>query len=448
MKTIKTLLFITAVLFAAACSSENLTPEVEYETLSINVSTVDTRTYMAENNPGMVLWNEADYIFVFDEETGTRHKFEHKTGGVFTCDEWPSGAVPSYALFNRDDDYTDQKVEGGAVYASVPATQTVTNPGSFAQKANTTVGKVTGSAGAYSVELKNICGLVKFTITDEITKVKIEATGGEMLAGWLNITETEGVFSWTSASDAHKSSAIELTTLLDSGTNSYAGTYYFCALPGLIENGIKVTMTLADNTTSILSSPNPMTVKRGEIVNLGQLNFNDGKPATKVINMPITTSQWKLACGKNESSEEIWTASSSTTAKTGPDPYTITLGGEIYTTELYGGLSSGASQTYYSDNSRYYMSGADSHILLPKIEGYEIVQVDITAAATKKYQLAFKKNDDSWGTVENLQVDEGLSHTYKVTDSHRSSAVNFYMRGKQKGAILSALSVTYQLIDE
>ncbi len=259
---------MTAVM--SGCVKES---SVDAGTLTITVSCAPrTRTYLSDHENGIVSWNSNDVLWVFDE-SGTAYKFTGPSSvGIvseFTCNDWPAGSVPQYALFNPK--YSKSRISGGLIRAQIPSEQSIIINKSFSKNANVAVGKVIVNDGAYSAEMKNICGLLKLVVKDDgIARISLSGNGGEKLSGTVMIDYNDGepVCSFETGA----SNEISLIPMVSSSTGEYRkGTYYICVPPQKFEKGISLNITDSDGLTAGIYSDSPLDLKRGKVVDLGSI---------------------------------------------------------------------------------------------------------------------------------------------------------------------------------
>ncbi len=323
MIMIKKLLTITILLSAVACMDEKLEnpasgQDTPTEILTICASADDdaeTRTFInyTERHPeGFIDWNSADYIYVFDNEGAelkNGHVFLHKKDGSgnivkgsFEC-EWPTGKTPGYALFNRINDNDPENVltinaaggikkgnnkdsHGHFIIAKVPDKQNIGNKNSFGGSCNVAAGKIESVDGQYSVKLMNVCGLVKFTLSEKPAKVTFKGNNNEIIAGSrIRICfNDDGTPYWKTVSNE---GSREIVMTANEGIWSETNEFYLCVLPpqqkdnsdgkyntaknsGIFTKGITVEVETASGVRYTKTSSNPLTITRNEVVDLGK----------------------------------------------------------------------------------------------------------------------------------------------------------------------------------
>ena len=153
---------------------------------------------------------------------------------------YPSSLSPSY------------NGEGGLLF-TIPGTQ----DGSF-EKANIAVAKNDDRAFAF----KNVCGLLKFTVAEDITAIKIHGANDEAVAGDVRVT-----FDGSGIPVAATVSALDEITI----ATPAAGTYYVCTLPLASLAGFDITVTTAGGD-EVIHSENILSMARGKIIDLNDLD--------------------------------------------------------------------------------------------------------------------------------------------------------------------------------
>ena len=271
MKT-KFITLSTLVLSLVALSSCNKadveTVEPQGQEVKFKVLSEETKTYLAS---GVTNWSNGDIIYVLDQEGKWYNSSKIEPGKVveaeFTFTNFP--ADPTYALFVGNDNSGSLGIEDGKVTANLISEQSISNNNSFGKNANLTIGEVVKvDETTYGASLKNVCGLLKFSVPAGITSVKIEGNNGEILSGVVYIDYNEGQPEWTA-----KEGVKEVTVIPRKSDENYtAGTYYACVLPQTFEEGITVTLTDVNGYTAQTKGSNPLALGRNKVVELPNLN--------------------------------------------------------------------------------------------------------------------------------------------------------------------------------
>ncbi len=436
MKRINFILSAAALFFVAACAEKepaiNTLVERAVETLTICASMeedADTKTVLDPNkNNGEVIWSNADYLYVFTKPTEaitkTRYVFSHKKNedgtiikGTFECKDWPIGAVPTYALFNRlsanaenPDELSDETIKIGYghaddnIIAKLRDEQKVRNGHSFAGDANIAVGEVKNVEGNYSVDLKNLCGLIKFTMNEKPASVTLSGNNGEMIAGGrLRISfNDDGTPFWRMVGSDPGSKSVTLIDNNNLWDSNNENQYYICILPpiaskegdayydsetntGVFTKGITLTVKTADGETYTRVGKSALSVTRNEVVDLGKISKEDAN--TLVLDLPMTSealpSDFPVAIGAS---------------KIGPKSYDFTINGETYSFEFNAdgrktedgtptNNSATAGKTGFAYNTKYnyYSLGYTyGYIKFPAIDGMRLFSVSVFVANATK----------------------------------------------------------------
>ncbi len=257
MKRIYTLVMAGAAILAASCAKENIQSEneggktVEYVDLQLSSllegqSSPSTKTSV--NSDGKVSWTEGNQISVFDNSDSAE---SHNNCFKFTGDSKFSGNVPEdatefYALYpySADASFTD-----GAISTTLPADQ-IAATGTFADNVAVMAGKVNGN----SINFKNICSHIKFTLAEGITDVKSITLMGncsEALCGKFSVSFTDGE---PSVKVSEPETYVRLYNA--DGSALAPGAYYFTVLPVEFSKGFTVILTKTNNGSQKAKSIN------------------------------------------------------------------------------------------------------------------------------------------------------------------------------------------------
>ena len=205
-------------------------------------------------------WNSGDRILVL------------WSGGFNYASASSAGARAEFSTeVNESDNYwavypssIDATVHSGALSLTIPDSQR----GEF-DKVNIAV--ASAAAGNTELVFRNLCGLGSFTLgRSDIAKVVFKGLDGETLAGTATLDiGSDGVPAVASAS----TSVDSITVVPASGSSFAAGTYYFAAIPGALDNGVSFTLTTAGGGTILgRAIPAADELKRSEIRSFGTLD--------------------------------------------------------------------------------------------------------------------------------------------------------------------------------
>ncbi len=252
---------------------------------------------------------------------------------AFECTSWPKGLKPAYALFNRlSDDATAAETyntnnlrityghatHGDNIVATLRDEQYTVHANSFGGNVNLAAGKIVEGEDGFTVELKNLCGLLSFTLSEKPKSIVLKGNNNEIIAGGkpgnysnrIRICFNEdGTPYWkTISSDGAK----QITLTAADNVWSAENKYYFCVLPprvgtadddanynpatnsGTFTKGITITVETADGETYTKTGKSALTLTRNEVVDLGNISKeNADKPeelpeGALVLDLPMT----------------------------------------------------------------------------------------------------------------------------------------------------------------
>lgn len=159
--------------------------------------------------------------------------------------------------------------------------------GSFDPNAHFAAGYVSSKNGVPTLVLKNLCTLVKFRMdgdqAENVTKVVFSGQGNESLAAKsFSVTfSPDAVDGATFSDQAESSTSIRL--LAPEGGFEPQTDYFFVALPGELQSGIKLEFILEGGSSITKTSTTAATLKPNYILNLGKITV--GKlPDAKITN--------------------------------------------------------------------------------------------------------------------------------------------------------------------
>lgn len=271
---------LAGVILATSCSNEannDNEPVVQQPVQLVfqgmqSDGSADTRSYL---NGGQVYWHENDRINVFSR--GVSYPFVTKEEGQYAyfvgvvLDE----DIHYYGLFPYDE---------SATYNSATYTYTTTFPAeqtavanSFAKDANITVAHTNNDDMTF--HFKNVCGLIKFTITSAetslpFTKAVLSGLSSENIAGAMSI-----VYDYTAAvSLTNPGVAVtggnSITLYAPSGTTFEKDTdYYFVVPPTEFTNGYKITFSNDDDSITKEHTVAASEVQRSKILDAGSYTY-------------------------------------------------------------------------------------------------------------------------------------------------------------------------------
>lgn len=260
MRTRVFLLAALAVAATACVKEQMVSPEVNGETVVYTASfeeNVESKTTLVTGNK--VEWNAGDEIVFFDNATAIKAVTEN------------GGAKASFVLeglksSTRHALYPYSAVayfSSSAITVSLPNVQTGVN-GSFADDLNLAVAKADGA----NLDFKNVCGLIKFTITQEnVSCVKFAANGSTGLSGRISIKfDSNDLPAQLTLRDTN-----DELTLYPEGETFEPGTYYFVSLPTEF-SGFTMSFQKKDLSVASRVGVNAGKIERNRVLNLGEVD--------------------------------------------------------------------------------------------------------------------------------------------------------------------------------
>lgn len=210
----------------------------------------------ALGSAGVVSWCDGDQISVFGE--GTNNLFTLSSIEADGSAKFNGSASGStlYALYPYNADATISSA--GVITTNLPADQTGIKD-SFAPGLNISVGTTTTD----EFLMRNVCGLVAFTITrSDITSVTLSSNGKEFLTGEVAITlDGSGIPSYS------VTNGTRYVTIHPEGSAFEAGTYYAVVLPNTYAGGWRMTFTTASQAGTVKTSADA-SVQRSHILDV------------------------------------------------------------------------------------------------------------------------------------------------------------------------------------
>ena len=183
----------------------------------------------------------------------------------------------------------------------------------------------------------NACGLIKFTIPENLTnvvKVAFRGNSGEKLAGRLGIKYSEGdyVSVWVNESYTDQESMFTLTlTNADGSALKAGGTYYLVSAPSKLEKGFTVAMYTSDGKRYAKSTVNENEIHRSKVMNLGTLDFNKVSPMYENVYFISEAAGWSFQ----------------SMIKSPMDPFTFRYGGYVGDGQFKFGTAEGEWENNY-----------------------------------------------------------------------------------------------------
>ena len=412
--------FALSLVALSSCNKADVeTVEPQGQEVKFKVFSEETKTFLSS---GITNWSSNDIIYVLDQEGKWYNSSKLASGTVveaeFTFPAFP--ANPTYALFVGASNSETLGIEDGQVTANLISEQSISNNNSFGKNANLTIGEVVKvDETTYGASLKNVCGLLKFSVPAGITSVKIEGNNGEILSGVVYIDYNEGQPEWTA-----KEGVNEVTVIpRKSGENYTAGTYYACVLPQTFEEGITVTLTDVNGYTAETKGANPLALGRNKVIELPDLNRPEApQQEPTVLEFDFTNATYPDGFSAVENTEYDFDFKSSD--------------GDVYR------FNFSAKASYSSQNNSLWTS--KNYITLPVIEEKSLVSISVTvmnSSQNKQIRLVDSKSSETAISGTNIKVG-GEVPTGTITVP--SGLEEFYLYIYNTSTGITKLILTYE----
>lgn len=402
----------------------------------------DTKTFF--HYSGSIYWNQTDALSVFDELNSMAGIFDIKAGntatGEFTCESW-AGGVPSMAIFCPDSKGKpfESTYSDGKYTAHVLALQKGNNPNSFSAFANTAIGQVTGNASdGYSVQMKNILGLVRVDFTSlgekksTMKSITLEDAKGEAdLVGDILVSYNNGEPTCELVKGEKVVTRTNSTISSPLAVSSTAGYVYFNVLPG-VSFVPKFTFTDMNEQQAVVIANGPIQVERSKYFPCGDPKITWGKQKETAV------FDFKSWCMK----ETLVKKANTTTT------YTLATGTEFLKDKAKIIVTTSSAQCNYNATAgdlRFYKQTDASYptIEIPVREGYKIAKVSIsTNSSTAKYFTLKDKDGEQLGRAR-LSTGITAIMTVDVENTTGANGCVFHLADATSQYQVSRISVTY-----
>lgn len=284
--TINRLFLTCGVLLLLSCvqetlpepdSGEEITDIAEGRSVIINASNPETKTYGTTT----IKFNKNDVLSVFDTE-GVNNAFSQPSDSQSATvsatfeGEVTSGSEPLYAVYPYAE---GSSISGGVITLPLPNHYAPTNSNSVLRGMNVSIGQIQKNEDAYSVMLKNLCGILGVNIPATaigLKNVMLTSLEGKPLSGTISFSWNNGEPQVISVTDG--ASSVDFDTMRDSYDGLTSGSFYFSILPGTY-SGLRLTLTLLNGRTRVFESSNSLTVTRNSRIMLRDISLDDLQPA-------------------------------------------------------------------------------------------------------------------------------------------------------------------------
>lgn len=193
-----------------------------------------------------IFWQEGDKISVLDGVSNVAYTTSQSGSEVtFVSEVGIANATEAvYSVFPYDE--SAMLVEGSSLRITLPARQNVPSGAYVDPDALVAVAYSKEVEENTILQFRNISAFLKFTVpsADNVTDIVFEAGEGEFLAGTIDVSfSTKGEVSFNVVEGAG--------TVQFHSEDTMDGTYLVPLLPGVLQNGLRVTLKTSDGRTAI-----------------------------------------------------------------------------------------------------------------------------------------------------------------------------------------------------
>lgn len=384
-------------------------PTVVGRSLKVTAEKQAIRSVISDGAPA---WTLSDAVYVFDSEGGRHLSLKSDACGgmshTFNFENWPDGLQPVWCLSNdsaKGTPWADATVSGGSATARIPEIQKITLPDSYAYYASVSAGPVQPSLmgdGTYVAELKDLCGYIRFNLSEQenIRYITIRGSNGENLSGCIStpavdsgiddpeVTVTEGVDSirvWVAQKAASPSGSFFIKD------DSIPVHYYVSIVPGITFKPV-ITFTDLQGRRTVKKSRGTISTSCGNVVELADID--SGISFDPIPYVPDTVT-FVLGAKWNFRESAVAAASQTGDGETYTYPYSDPA--HSYSADFPFVLCKG--DPTHTDNKYYYKSNAytsfyggdntNAYIKLPAVPGRAIrnISFKINGTGTRRYKL-------------------------------------------------------------
>ncbi len=262
----KSFLFAATVIATLSCSKVHETPAIDpssrvsvsFNARSESESTKVTLDFSKAQN---VQWSDEDLVAVFDGAMKNEFGIDPgtNTGSDATFSgEVAKGATDLYAVYPYS---AAGSLSGSALTVIVPGNQVIGSNANAAPSALVSVGKVNGG----SIEFKQVCGLMSFTVSG--SNIKRIIISGNALAGAASVNSSGVLQNVSSPSD-------NITLTCENGGCFVPGrTYYAAVLPGTTAAGrFVISYETSDGAANTRTASRAVTFTRRKGMDAGAID--------------------------------------------------------------------------------------------------------------------------------------------------------------------------------
>lgn len=264
--------------------------QVELVPMTFKAEMAQTRTELSGT---MVNWKQGDVISILNlgEDAQQNCQFTTQDNGSSATFTGEAPEADAYlAVYPYQEGITGD-YDGNSTQITLNGLELKSEQqavaGSFDPNAHFAAGYVSSKNGVPTLILSNLCALVKFRIdgdqAENVTAVVLSGQSNETLAAesFSVAYPRQAVNLATFSDQAEFSTSIRL--LAPEGGFEPQTDYFFVALPGELQSGIKLEFILEGGSSITKTSPTAATLKPNYILNLGKITV--GKlPDAKITN--------------------------------------------------------------------------------------------------------------------------------------------------------------------
>ena len=249
----------------------------------------DTKVYLDENIK--ILWNEADQISIFNENTlNKKYEFMGETGdnaGYFKkkSDGEGTESPVDYVCAVYPYKKATTLSESGVLTLTLPEEQTYLE-GSFGLEANTMVSTTDGVDNL--LRFKNVGGYIVFKFFGQwsdgsnisVSSIKLEGRNGELLSGEATMTPViDELPDIEMASTAGTSITLNCSKAVKLGkTEGKATLFWMVVPPTVFSNGILITVTDKNGKVFTKETDQVLTVERNKVLRFAPIQVVPADP--------------------------------------------------------------------------------------------------------------------------------------------------------------------------
>lgn len=283
--------------------------QVELVPMTFKAEMAQTRTELSGT---MVNWKQGDVISILNlgEDAQQNCQFTTQDNGssaIFTGEAPEADAY--LAVYPYQEGITGD-YDGNSTRITLNGLELKSEQqavaGSFDPNAHFAAGYVSSKNDVPTLILSNLCALVKFRIdgdlAENVTAVVLSGQSNETLAAesFSVAYPRQAVTSATFSDQAESSTSIRL--LAPEGGFEPQTDYFFVALPGELQSGIKLEFILEGGSSITKTSTTAATLKPNYILNLGKITVGklpdakiENKDFIKAVEEAVTNIGWTVA---------------------------------------------------------------------------------------------------------------------------------------------------------